>query len=133
MPAKARATKRHPRRARGSLSQDEILDAAYELVEHEGLRALSMPILARHLKAGVTSIYWYFRSKDELVMAIAERVAEDMYGRLPPVGDGPWDEELVRYFTAFREELRRAPIYLELFAARPRFVFSRPRVSTLVS
>ena len=135
MPAKAAAksTAKRPRRARGSLSREEILDAAYQLVEHEGLRALSMPVLARHLKAGVTSIYWYFRSKDDLVMALAERVAEDLYGRLPPVGDGPWEDEVVQYFTAFRNELRRAPIYLELFASRPRFVFSRPRVSAIVS
>src|ERR1700760_2457020 len=38
------------RRPRGSLSREEILDAAREIVEREGLRQLSMPTLATHLK-----------------------------------------------------------------------------------
>lgn len=121
------------RRARGSLSQEEILDVAYRLVEKAGLDALSMPVLARELKAGVTSIYWYFRSKDELVLALADRVVEDMYARLPPVGNEPWDVELERYFVAFRRELLRTPVYLELFSRRPAFLFSRPSILTMVT
>ncbi len=38
---------------------------------------LSMPQLARHLDVGVTSIYWYFRRKDELLDAMTERVLLD--------------------------------------------------------
>ena len=62
-----------PRRARGSLSREEILAAAYELVEHDGLDALSMPALGRAVGAGVTSIYWYFRNKDDLLVAWPNR------------------------------------------------------------
>ena len=57
------------RRARGSLSQDEILEAAAQLIDRGGLVQLSMGALARHMDSGVTSIYWYFRSKDELLQA----------------------------------------------------------------
>ena len=85
-----------PRRARGSLNGDDILDAAARIVEHEGLDALSMPHLARAMGCGVTSLYWYFRSKDDLVEALMDRVGRDALTRLPPVGDGPWDDELVR-------------------------------------
>jgi AcrR family transcriptional regulator len=42
-----------------------------------------MPVLARELGSGVTSIYWYCRSKDELVVALAERVEQQLYARLP--------------------------------------------------
>jgi AcrR family transcriptional regulator len=121
------------RRARGSLSQEEILDGAYRVVAEEGLMALSMPALARELKAGVTSIYWYFRSKEDLLAALAERVVQEVYSRLPPVGDGRWDEEIERYFSAFRQELRRMPVYLELFSIRPRFIVTRPHVFETVS
>ena len=117
-----------PRRARGSLSREEILAAAYELVEHDGLDALSMPALGRTVGAGVTSIYWYFRNKDDLLVALAEQVTADMYLRWTGLGDGPWDEELRRSFIAFREELTRVPVYLELFSLRPRFVLSRPSI-----
>jgi AcrR family transcriptional regulator len=127
-----KATKR-PRRARGSLSEAEILEGAYRLVEQGGLRALSMPALARELKAGVTSIYWYFRSKDELLLALAERVTEEMYSRLPPTGDDSWEIELERYFVTFRRELLRTPIYLELFSVRPAFLFSRPTILAMVT
>jgi AcrR family transcriptional regulator len=117
-----------PRRARGSLSREEILAAAYELVEHDGLDALSMPALGRAVGAGVTSIYWYFRNKDDLLVALAEQVTADMYLRWTGLGDGPWDEELRRTFIAFRNELTRVPVYLELFSLRPRFVLSRPSI-----
>ena len=113
-----------PRRARGSLSADEILDAAEHVVERHGLHALSMPALARELDCGVTSIYWYFRSKDDLVVALADRVEQQLYSRLPPIGDGPWDDEVAAYFTAFRELMHRTPIYREMFAYRTRSTFA---------
>jgi AcrR family transcriptional regulator len=116
------ATEPRRRRARGSLSPDQILEAAQELVERDGLRALSMPILAEHLKSGVTSLYWYFRSKDALVEALAERVMADVHQRLPPVGDGPWDEELIAYFDAFHDVLRAWPAYREVVAYGSGFI-----------
>jgi AcrR family transcriptional regulator len=132
--ARQPAAKGRPaRRARGSLSPDEILDGACHLVAQDGLPALSMPILARHLHAGVTSIYWYFRSKDELLTALAERVTSDVYTRLPPIGSGAWYKEAERYFTAFRDELRRDPVYLELLAHRPRTMLSMPSVAAIVT
>jgi AcrR family transcriptional regulator len=120
------------RRARGSLSGEEILAAAYELAEHDGLEALSMPALGRQVGAGVTSIYWYFRNKDDLLVALAEQVTADVYLRWTGFGDGPWDEELRRSFVAFRDELTRVPVYLELFSLRPRFVLSRPSIFPMV-
>lgn len=117
------------RRPRGSLSEDEILAGARELIERDGLAALSMPVLARHLGSGVTSLYWYFRSKDELLTALAERVTTEMYAELPVVGEGEWSVELEQYFTSFREAAKRSPVYLELFEHRARFLFSRPPVA----
>jgi AcrR family transcriptional regulator len=116
---------RSTRRARGSLSREEILDGAQELVEAQGLQQLSMPALAKQLKSGVTSIYWYFRSKDDLLEALTDRVTRDMYLKLPPIGDGAWDDELVDYFTAFRNLLEATPIYREVFAYRARLLFTR--------
>jgi AcrR family transcriptional regulator len=116
------------RRARGSLSANEILDAAAKIVEHESLDQLSMPQLARTMGCGVTSLYWYFRSKDELVVALVERVTRDAFTRLPPVGNGPWDEELVDYFANFRSLMHRTPLYREVFAHRSRLTFEANRL-----
>ena len=111
------------RRARGSLSKEEILETAKSLVEQDGLAHLNMPALAKKLNSGVTSIYWYFRSKDELVTALTDKVAREMYRGLPPVGDGPWDEELFTYFVAFRDLLNDTPIYREVFAYRSQSLY----------
>ena len=113
------------RRARGSLSQDEILEAAAQLIDRGGLVQLSMGALARHMDSGVTSIYWYFRSKDELLQALTDRVSHEIYEELPPIGKGPWHEELYDYFTAFRAVLERSPVYREVFAYRVQFLFER--------
>src|SRR5205823_14218947 len=99
-PSVSDAAKKQPakpaRRSRGSLSEEEIVSGAIALVKRDGLEGLSMPNLARHLGAGVMSLYWYFHSKDELLAAMAERTMREIYARLPAVGDGPWDKEIVR-------------------------------------
>jgi len=120
------------RRARGSLSAESILDAAERIVDADGLHALSMPVLARELGSGVTSIYWYFRSKDDLVAALADRVEQHLYARLPPIGDGPWADELVAYFSSYRALMHRTPVYREMFAFRTRSTFGGSTVTRSV-
>jgi AcrR family transcriptional regulator len=126
------ATPARTRRARGSLSADVILDAAARIVDRDGLHSLSMPVLARALESGVTSIYWYFRSKDDLVVALADRVEQQLYARLPPIGDGPWDDELVAYFSSYRELVHRTPVYREMFAFRTRSTFAGSAITRSV-
>ena len=65
---------RRQRRERGSISVDEILNGALEVAAEVSIDNLSMPLLARHLDVGVTSIYWYFRKKDELLDAMTDSV-----------------------------------------------------------
>lgn len=121
-----------PRRARGSLNPEVILDAAEQIVDREGLHALSMPGLARELGSGVTSIYWYFRSKDDLVAALAERVEQQLYARLPPIGDGEWEDEVVAYFSGYRDLMHRTPVYREVFAYRTLSTFGGPTITRSV-
>ncbi len=120
------------RRARGSLSAEEILEATEQLIERDGLDGLSMPALARELGCGVTSIYWYFRSRDELLEAVVDRVTPRVLTTLPPVGDGPWDEELVIFYTAFRDLVRRRPLYLEVMAHSTRTTYGTSRMGRAV-
>ena len=54
------------RRERGSIDPEEIINGAFELAEEVSIDNLSMPMLGKHLGVGVTSIYWYFRKKDDL-------------------------------------------------------------------
>ncbi|KMS86503.1 TetR/AcrR family transcriptional regulator [Prauserella rugosa] len=52
--------------------RDELLAAAAQLLIADGYEATSMSRLAQH--AGVTpnTLYWYFRDKDELLVAVAD-------------------------------------------------------------
>ena len=106
---RAEATTTRRRRPRGSLSREEILRGTLVVLERDGLDGLSMPALAKQLGAGVTSIYWYFRTKDDLMSAVAESVTNEVAKQLPIVGTDPWNEELVRYFVAFRASCTPGP------------------------
>ena len=57
------ATALNRRRERGSISPDGIIKGAFELAEQLGIDKMSMPVLAKHLGVGVTSIYWYFQKR----------------------------------------------------------------------
>jgi AcrR family transcriptional regulator len=120
----ARPPAGRPRRQRGSLSREKILDAATAFISERGLDQLSMPVLARHLESGVTSIYWYFRSKEEMLVALSERTIEKIYADLPRLDRGaPWDEQALEYFRAFRDQLTQNPVYIEVFSYRGRAAF----------
>lgn len=128
MSAKPKPTAGGTRRSRGSLSEDEILAGAIAVAERDGLDALSMPNLAKHLGASAMSVYRYFHSKDDLLAAMSERTMSEIYSRLPPIGDGAWDEEMVRLMTALSTETQRTPLYAQLCQNRPIHLFSRPAI-----
>lgn len=70
---KRSAAAKRPRRERGSLNAADIIEGAFELAEQVSIDGLSMPLLGKHLDVGVTSIYWYFRKKDDLLNAMTDR------------------------------------------------------------
>jgi AcrR family transcriptional regulator len=107
------------RRPRGSLNRQDIIAGAFEvIVEKEGVEGLSMPRLARHLDVGVTSLYWYFRSKDELLAALTEEAADRLYDLIPDYRGRPWDEHLRLYFRGFRQVFRDNPAICDLIVLR---------------
>jgi AcrR family transcriptional regulator len=120
------------RRRRGSLSRHALIAAAYDVVARDGLDALSMPVLAREVGAGINSAYSYFRSKDDLLVALGEQVTKEVYTALPPLGDGPWPEAMHTLFVDFRRVLHQFPVFSELFSYRPRFVVTRRNVFPVV-
>ena len=71
--AKQATAEKRQRRERGSINPDDIIKGAFELAEDVGIDNLSMPLLGKHLGVGVTSIYWYFRKKDDLLNAMTDR------------------------------------------------------------
>lgn len=108
-----------PNRARrrwGSLSRETVIDGALELVDAEGLEALSMPRLARHLGTGVMTLYGHVANKADLVDAMAERVLAD----LETVEGRPndWDRILGGHMRHLRQVVLRHPSLGAVLAAR---------------
>lgn len=106
------------RRARGSISAEEILLGAYDLASEESLDALSMPRLAQHLDVGVTSIYWYFRSKEELLDTMSERAMVEFDRSFDLSSDLPWDDYVRTYFRQFRQVFRNNSLLCDLIVMR---------------
>lgn len=106
------------RRERGSITVDEILRGAFEVAEEVSIDNLSMPQLARHLDVGVTSIYWYFRRKDELLDAMTERVLLDYDFSVLSIEVGNWRESLRAHAHRMRKTFTNNPIVCDLILIR---------------
>ncbi len=105
-----------PRRQRGSLSRDHVIEAALALADEAGLDALSMQSLARRLDCGVMTIYGYIESKDDLLDAIAQWGLRDL--RLPRPLPGEAEALLVAWGRALRTTLVEHPSLPVIFLAR---------------
>src|SRR5205823_3281782 len=69
------------RRPRGSLTRQQVVEAALRLADSQGTDTLSMSTLARALECGVMTLYGYIANRDDLLDAIALHGLTDL--RLP--------------------------------------------------
>ena len=111
------ATKR-PRRERGSLNPEDIVAGAFELAEEISIDNLSMPLLGKHLGVGVTSIYWYFRKKEELLNAMTDRALRQYAFETPFIEAGDWRETLRKHAQTMRQTFLGNPILCDLILIR---------------
>ncbi|MEV7728107.1 TetR family transcriptional regulator [Streptomyces sp. NPDC087917] len=93
--------------ARSSLTREEVLEAASDLVRRHGPRALTMRGLAAELGTAVTSIYWHVGNRESLLDALVERTVQEM-GAVRPTGRTPADR-IVSVARTLRRELRGRP------------------------
>lgn len=74
----ARAQRGRPKQKlpRGALTPEVIVDESMRLLDEAGVAGFSLPELGRALGADPTAVYRHFRNKDDLVLAIADRLIE---------------------------------------------------------
>lgn len=113
-------SKRRARRRTG-LSREQIAKAALDLVDAEGLDALTMQRLAEKLGAGTMTLYGYFRSKDELLEAVVDAAVGP--ARTFTLG-GSWREQLSELVRIHYRGLLRHPALVQI---RLRHPILRPR------
>lgn len=117
MAKQATADKRR-RRERGSINPDDIISGAFELAEQVSIDNLSMPLLGKHLGVGVTSIYWYFRKKDDLLNAMTDRALSKYVFATPYVEASDWRETLANHARLMRKTFMGNPILCDLILIR---------------
>src|SRR5690242_13896302 len=104
------------RRPRGSLTREQVVEAALALVDEQGVEALSMPALAARLDCGVMTLYGYIDSKEDLLLALAQRGLADTRWPEPLPHDaaallGSWGR-------ALRQALLRHPSLAGIFLSQ---------------
>ncbi|MCS0602018.1 TetR/AcrR family transcriptional regulator [Streptomyces sp. LP11] len=100
------------------LSTDRIVETARELVDREGLAALSTRRLAAELGVSGPSLYNHFRTKDEILEAVADSVSAlvdlSMFD-----GGRDWRTALHDWAVSYRAALRAHPNIVPVLARGP--------------
>jgi AcrR family transcriptional regulator len=104
LPSRAGGTKRAPRHR--ALSREAIAEASLQIVDADGLDALTMRSVAQALGTGAASLYAHVASKDQLLELVVERVI----GELPPVPEPDperWGEQVKEIARSIRQIFSR--------------------------
>ncbi|MGW0938257.1 TetR/AcrR family transcriptional regulator [Streptomyces sp. NPDC002666] len=86
---------------------EEILDAAVELLRTGSTESFSVRKLAAALGTDSSSLYRHFRSKTELLRAVADRILMDAMEDYRPEGD--WRQRIISLALRVREAFGRQP------------------------
>jgi AcrR family transcriptional regulator len=103
--------------ARIPLSRDRILQAALELVDAEGVDALTMRRLGEKLGFEAMSLYRHVESKDDVLDGLLDLVIAEWE---PPAGDGDFADSVRRSAVSVHEALERHRWAATLLMRTPR-------------
>jgi TetR/AcrR family transcriptional regulator, tetracycline repressor protein len=98
------------------LTEDEIVDAALNVIRNEGLDALSMRRLSRELGRSAMAAYWYVEDKQQLMNLVAKKMLAEV--PMPDPESGTWEEQLREVVAAIDAKLREHPGIAEILLQR---------------
>jgi TetR/AcrR family transcriptional regulator, tetracycline repressor protein len=93
---------------RARLTKSAVVEQALKLADSVGLEALTIRKLATELGVTPMALYWHFRSKDELLTGLVERV----WGEIDLAGvdrSAPWPDQVRTLFESLLAVLRAHP------------------------
>lgn len=111
------ARRQSHRRARGSLTADMIVETAFAVAADSSVDELSIPLVAKSLGVGVTSIYWHVRNKSELLDAMTDRALR-LSGLPAFVESDNWRESLLAHARGVRQTFLSDPVLTDLILIR---------------
>lgn len=101
--------------SRPTLSRDVVADRALEIADAEGLEAVTIRRLATELGVTPMALYWHFRTKEDLLAGLADRVLEAV--ELPERG-GDWVADIRAAMHALVTAMRPHPQVAHLVPTR---------------
>lgn len=107
---------RPSRRRKEPISRDAIVAAAIQLLDREGLAALSMRRLAEELGTGAASLYWHVGSKDGLLDLVLDQIIGEY--QVPDPDPPRWREQLKDVARAQRAISLRHPYLVRVSIGR---------------
>lgn len=89
---------------RKAIGQDQIIAAAFRLLDEAGLEGVSLRKVACMLGIRAPSLYWHFKSKQALVDAMADALIHHVARDIPP--GQPWRATLLQIAHEFRHAFK---------------------------
>lgn len=98
------------RGSRSIRTREQVIDAAFDVIDRDGIDGLTMQKVAAQLGIGVMTLYTYVANKDDLLDALAATVHERVFHTVPvPGGSTTWQHDLVALFTRTHDLLLEHP------------------------
>lgn len=91
---------------RAPLSRERVLRAAMELVDGEGIGALSMRRLAAQLGVEAMSLYYHVKNKEDILSGIVDLALNEIE---LPTGGADWKAAVQASSISYHDTLRRHP------------------------
>jgi AcrR family transcriptional regulator len=107
---------RRGRRRSEAISRDAIVTAAIELMDREGLGALSMRRLAEQFDTGAASLYWHVGSKDGLLDLVLDQLISEI--SVPAPNPERWQDQIRELGRQQRELSLRHPYLVRISIGR---------------
>jgi AcrR family transcriptional regulator len=103
------------RMPRDTLTREQIVKAAIDLLDSEGLEGLNMRALGRRLGSAATAVYWHVGSKDNLIALAGDQVWNEV-GLPDPTATG-WRAAAAQMATDLHAMLTRHPWLVQAFGS----------------
>jgi AcrR family transcriptional regulator len=110
---------------RDTLTREQIIQAAIDLLDSEGLEGLNMRALGKRLGSAATAVYWHVGSKDNMVALAADQVWNEI--ALPDLAAVDWRTAATAMATGLHAMLTRHPWLVQAFGSFLMFGYGKAR------
>jgi TetR/AcrR family tetracycline transcriptional repressor len=101
----------------GSISREDIVDAAVRIVAAGGYQQMSIRSLAAELGVAPMSLYRHIRDKDDLLDEVVDRLLAQVWR--PATGEDDWQAWVIEAAASLRRFLVSQPAALHVYLRHP--------------